>query len=162
MRGILIQDRDNFNGPCSDPDNAVLYPCGENQTFENVIVDGLNTGDNHGIRGVGDGFTLRSSVVRNIRDQKGFEAGADDMLIENNLWHGITVTNGRRAQRVHVRQRRQPLRLPRQPLRRLPDDGAVLHQLERRRPRTGTSWSRTTSFGHTLDDDGEWHPSCAF
>ena len=23
-----IQDRNNFNGPCSDPDNAVLYPCG--------------------------------------------------------------------------------------------------------------------------------------
>ena len=42
VRGILIQDRDNFNGPCTDPDNAVLYPCGDKQTFENVIVDGLN------------------------------------------------------------------------------------------------------------------------
>ena len=26
VRGILIQDRDNLNGPCTDPDNAVLYP----------------------------------------------------------------------------------------------------------------------------------------
>ena len=75
-------------------DNAVLYPCGANQTYDDVIVDGLNAADDHGIRGVGHRFTLRNSEVRNIRDQKGFEGGADDMLFENNYWHHITLVTG--------------------------------------------------------------------
>ncbi len=145
VRGILIQDRDNRNGPCSDPDNAVLYPCGANQTFENVIVDGLNAGDDHGIRGVGDGFTLRSSVVQNIRDQKGFESGADDMLIENNLWRRITVTDGDVHNECMYVNGGDRSRVPGQPLHRVPDHGPLLHQLGRWRRPTATSSSRTTS-----------------
>ncbi len=161
VRGILIQDRDNLNGPCSDPDNAVLYPCGANQTFENVIVDGLNSGDDHGIRGVGDSFTLRSSVVRNIRDQKGFEAGADDMLIENNLWHRITVTNGQ----VHnecmyvdggnrsVYRGNRFIGCPTMALMFTNSaDGAPYRDVV----------VENNVFGHTLGDEGEWHPSCTF
>ena len=72
----------------------MLYPCGANQTYDDVIVDGLNAADDHGIRGVGHRFTLRNSEVRNIRDQKGFEGGADDMLFENNYWHHITLVTG--------------------------------------------------------------------
>lgn len=161
VRGILIQDRDNFNGPCPDPDNAVLYPCGAGQTFANVIVDGLNAGDDHGIRGVGDGFELRASVVRNIRDQKGFEAGADDMVIEHNLWERITVTNSE----VH-------------------NECMYVNGGDRSIYRGNrfvgcptmalffTNWSggpayrdvvvENNVFGHTLDDDGAWHSSCAF
>ena len=161
VRGILIQDRDTFNGPCGDPDNAVLYPCGANQTFENVIVDGLNAGDDHGIRGVGDGFTLRSSVVQNIRDQKGFEAGADDMLIENNLWHRITVTRSE----VHnecmyvdggdrsVFRGNRFVGCPTMALFFTNSGGGGPYrdvQVE------------NNVFGHTLGDDGAWHPSCAF
>ena len=59
--------------------------------IDNVIVDGLNSGDKHGIETPGDGFTLKNSEIRNIRDRKGFEGGADDMLIENNYWHHITI-----------------------------------------------------------------------
>ena len=161
VRGILIQDRDDFNGPCSDPDNAVLYPCGANQTYENVIVDGLNTADNHGIRGVGDGFTLRASVVRNIRDQKGFEAGADDMLIENNLWQAITVTSGDvHNECMYVNGGNRSVYRGNRFV------GCPTMAL------FFTNWSggaayrdvvvENNVFGHTLDEDGAWHPSCAF
>ncbi len=161
VRGILIQDRDNLNGPCTDPDNAVLYPCGANQTFENVIVDGLNAGDDHGIRGVGDGFVLRSSVVRNIRDQKGFESGADDMVIENNLWQSITVTNGDvHNECMYVNGGNRSVYRGNRFI------GCPTMAL------FFTNWSggaayrdvvvENNVFGHTLDEDGAWHPSCAF
>ena len=161
VRGILIQDRDNLNGPCSDPDNAVLYPCGANQTFENVIVDGLNAGDDHGIRGVGDGFTLRSSVVRNIRDQKGFEAGADDMLIENNLWHRITVTNGQvHNECMYVNGGNRSVYRGNRFI------GCPTMALFFTNSAGGAPYRdvvvENNVFGHTLGDDGEWHPSCAF
>jgi hypothetical protein len=161
VRGILIQDRDNLNGPCSDPDNAVLYPCGADQAFENVIVDGLNAGDDHGIRGVGDGFALRSSVVQNIRDQKGFEAGADDMRIENNLWRRITVTRSE----VHnecmyvdggnrsVFRGNRFIGCPTMALFFTNSGGDAPYR---------DVVVENNVFGHTLGDDGGWHPSCAF
>ncbi|HJU48775.1 MAG TPA: hypothetical protein VJ689_11605, partial [Gaiellaceae bacterium] len=97
LRGVAIEGRDVDGNPhaCPDPDNAVLYPCGARQTFENVIVDGLGArgADVHGIRGVGDHFVLRNSEIRNIVDNKGFEAGADDMVLDHNLWHGIVSTS---------------------------------------------------------------------
>lgn len=97
LRGVTIEARDVDANPraCTDPDNAILYPCAPRQTFENVVVDGLNDGDAglHGIRGVGAGFVLRNSVVRNIVDAKGFEGGADGMVLDHNVWRGIIVTN---------------------------------------------------------------------
>ena len=160
MRGILIEDRADFNGPCRDPDNAVLYPCGAHQTYENVIVDGLNDGDDHGIRGVGRGFTLRNSEVRNIVDNKGFESGADDMLIENNLWHRIRVTDpqvhnecmfidgGNRS----VYRGNRFIGCPTMALFFTNWNGG---------PAYGDVTIENNSFGHTLDEDRIWHPSCA-
>jgi hypothetical protein len=161
IRGILIQDRSSFNGPCRDPDNAVLYPCGEHQTFENVIVDGLNEGDDHGIRGVGDGFVLRNSIVRNIRDQKGFEAGADDMRIENNLWRNIRVTNSDvHNECMYVNGGNRSVYRGNRFI------GCPTMAL------FFTNWAggpayrdvvvENNVFGHTLDDDQDWHASCAF
>ena len=161
MRGILIEDRSNLNGPCSDPDNAVLYPCGENQTFDNVVVDGLGEGDDHGIRGVGDGFVLRNSVVRNIRDQKGFEAGADDMRIENNVWRNITVTSSDvHNECMYVNGGNRSVYRGNRFL------GCPTMAL------FFTNWAggpayrdvivENNVFGHTLDDSQRWHASCAF
>ena len=160
VRGILIQDRDNFNGPCGDPDNAVLYPCGANQTFENVIVDGLNAGDDHGIRGVGDGFVLRSSVVRNIRDQKGFESGADDMVIEYNLWHRISVTNSSvHNECMYVNGGNRSVYRGNRFI------GCPTMALFFTNWNGGPAYDdvliENNVFGHTLDDNGSWHPSCA-
>ena len=83
------------------------------------------------------------------------------MLIENNLWHGITVTNGD----VH-------------------NECMYVNGGDRSVYRGNrfvgcptmalffTNWSggaayrdvvvENNAFGHTLDDDGAWHPSCAF
>ena len=94
VRGILIEDRSEQNGACNTAPYGVLTPCGRSQTYDNVIVDGLNSGDKHGIETPGDGFTLKNGEIRNIRDRKGFEGGADNMLIENNYWHNITITAG--------------------------------------------------------------------
>jgi hypothetical protein len=56
-----------------------------------VIVDGLNSRDKHGIGSPGNGFVFKNGEIRNILDMKGFEGGADNMLIENNYWHDIKI-----------------------------------------------------------------------
>jgi len=160
VRGILIEDRANVNGPCSDPDNAVLYPCGRNQTFDNVIVDGLNEGDDHGIRGVGAGFRLRNSVVRNIRDQKGFEAGADDMVIEHNTWIRITVTESSvHNECMYVNGGNRSVYRGNLFI------GCPTMALFFTNWNGGPAYRdvliENNVFGHTLDDSGRWHPSCA-
>jgi Fibronectin type III domain len=162
VRGILIQDRgSSFNGPCTDPDNAVLYPCGANQTFDNVVVDGLNDGGDHGIRGVGRGFKLRNSVVRNILNQKGFEAGADDMLIENTLWHHITVSNADvHNECMYVNGGDRSVYRGNRFI------GCPTMALFFTNSSDGSAYRdvivENNVFGHTLDDDGDWHSSCAF
>jgi hypothetical protein len=162
VRGILIQDRgSSFNGPCTDPDNAVLYPCGANQTFDNVIVDGLNDGGDHGIRGVGRGFKLRNSVVRNILDEKGFEAGADDMLIENNYWHHIKVSNSDvHNECMYVNGGDRSIYRGNRFV------GCPTMALFFTNSSDGSAYRdvvvENNVFGHTLDDNGDWHSSCAF
>jgi hypothetical protein len=42
VRGILIQDRSERTGACSNARYGVLTVCGQYQTYDNVIVDGLN------------------------------------------------------------------------------------------------------------------------
>jgi hypothetical protein len=93
FRSIAIEERGvDLGGPCGFG-NAVLLPCGSDQIFDNVIVDGLNTHGTsvHAIRGVGDRFVLRNSEIRNIVDNKGFEGGSNGMVIENNYWHDISL-----------------------------------------------------------------------
>jgi hypothetical protein len=159
VRGILIQDRANFDGPCTPP-GAVLYPCGANQTYDNVIVDGLNAGDDHGIRGVGERFTLRNSEIRNVRDQKGFEGGSDGMLIEHNYWHDITlVTEGVHNECMYVDGgNRSTFRgnlfigCPTMALFFTNWDGGAAYR---------NVTIENNVFGHTLDNDQNWHSSCS-
>jgi hypothetical protein len=93
FKGIQLEDRNDLsNAPCSTAAYGVLVPCGQNQTFDNVIVDGLHTGSKHGIESPGDKFQFLNGEVRNIVNQKGFEGGADDMVIANTYFHDITVT----------------------------------------------------------------------
>jgi hypothetical protein len=91
VRGIQIEDRSDLTGPCTNAPYGVLTPCGANQTFDDVVVDGVNRRDKHGIQSPGNGFVFRNGEVRNIVDYKGFEGGADNMLIEHNWWHDIRI-----------------------------------------------------------------------
>jgi chitodextrinase len=159
VRGILIEDRSNFNGPCSDPDNAILYPCGDNQTFDDVIIDGRNQSGNHGIRGVGDGFALKNSEVRNIVDEKGFEAGADDMVIENNHWHDIVVrTDGVHNECMFVNGGNRAVYRGNRFI------GCPTMALFFTNWNGGPAYTdvliENNVFAHTLDDTGSWHSSC--
>jgi hypothetical protein len=161
VSGIQIEDRSDRTGTCGNASYGVLAPCGANQTFDNVIVDGLNTGDKHGIESPGNGLVFKNSEVRNIVNQKGFEGGADDMVIENNYWHNITVNNSS----VH-------------------NECMFVNSGDRSVYRGNrfigcptmalffTNWNggpayrdvliENNIFGHTLDDSGNWHGSCAF
>jgi chitodextrinase len=162
VSGIQIENRAGFNGPCSDPDNAVLYPCGDNQTFDNVVIDGRNVANGmHGIRGIGNRFTLKNSEIRNIVNAKGFEGGSDDMVIENNYWHAITVNNsdvhnecmyvdgGNRA----VFRGNRFIGCPTMALFFTDWNGG---------PAYGGVVVENNVFGHTLDASQGWHVSCSF
>jgi hypothetical protein len=164
LRGVSIEARDiDANArACSDPDNAILYPCGANQTFVDVIVDGLNVRNTNvlGIRGVGDDFVLKNSEIRNIIDNKGFEGGASGMVFDHNYWHDIRVTN----ELVHNECAYV--------------DGGD-RQVWRRNRFVGcptmalffTNWNggpayrdvlvENNMFGHTLDDEQNVHVGCA-
>jgi chitodextrinase len=162
VSGIQIENRADFDGPCPDPDNAVLYPCGSNQTFDNVVIDGLNAaGNDHGVRGVGNGFVLKNSEIRNLVNSKGFEGGSDDMVIENNYFHDITVNDSQvHNECMYV-------------------DGGDRAVFRGNRfigcPTMAlffTNWNggapysnvlvENNVFAHTLDDTGDWHGSCSF
>jgi hypothetical protein len=161
VRGILIEDRNDFNGPCSDPDNAVLYPCGANQTYDDVIIDGRNTADKHGIRGAGAFFTLKNSDVRNILDQKGAEVAGNDMVFENNYWHDIrVVTNGVHNECAYVYGGN------RQVWRRNYFSKCPVMALFFTNSNGGSAYRdvvvENNVFTHTLGNNGEWHASCAF
>lgn len=164
LRGVAIEARDIDANPraCSGPDNAILYPCGARQTFANVVIDGLNgrSTNVHGIRGVGEGFVLKNSEVRNIVDNKGFEGGAVGMVFDHNYWHDIRATN----ELVHNECAYV--------------DGGD-RQVWRRNRFVGcptmalffTNWSggpayrdvvvENNMFGHTLDDEQKAHVGCA-
>ena len=148
--------------PARVQDNAILYPCGARQTFANVVIDGLNgrSTNVHGIRGVGEGFVLKNSEVRNIVDNKGFEGGAVGMVFDHNYWHDIRATN----ELVHNECAYV--------------DGGD-RQVWRRNRFVGcptmalffTNWSggpayrdvvvENNMFGHTLDDEQKAHVGCA-
>jgi chitodextrinase len=161
IKGIQIENRNDFNGPCTDPENGVLFPCGTNETYDDVVIDGLNKSGNHGIAGVGDRFTLKNSEIRNIVDAKGFEGGADDMLIENNYWHNIrVVTDGVHNECVYVDGGDRSV------FRGNLFIGCPTMALFFTNWNGGAPYSNVTVenniFGHTLDTGGNWHGSCSF
>ena len=163
FRRITIEERGiDRSGPCGFS-NAVLHPCGADEVFDNVIVDGLNTpGTNvHAIRGVGDRFVLKNSEIRDIVDNKGFEGGSNGMVIENNYWHDIKlVTPGVHNECMYV------------------DGGSGAVIRDNRFIKCPTMALFFTNynggppykdilvennvFGHTLNDEQRWHDGCSF
>jgi chitodextrinase len=161
VRGILIQDRSERTGACSNAPYGVLTVCGQHQTYDNVIVDGLNTGDRHGIESPGRGFTLKNSEIRNIRDQKGFEGGADDMLIENNYWHDITIrTDGVHNECMFINGGSRSIYRGNLFI------GCPVMAMFFTNLNGGPAYRdvliENNVVGHTLDDTGRWHAGPAF
>jgi hypothetical protein len=161
VRGILIEDRNDVSGVCTNEAYGVLSPCGTNQTYDNVIVDGRNTGSKHGIESPGDRFVFKNGEVRNVKDQKGFEGGADDMLIENNYWHNIRLyTDGVHNECAYVDGGN------RQIWRGNLFDKCPTMALYFTNWNGGAAYRDVTVennvFTHTLDNTQAWHASCAF
>jgi hypothetical protein len=160
FRNLAFEDRGDAAGSCTAYQFYVLAACGDSQTYDNVIIDGLNTGNSHGFGQVGNHFTLKNSEIRNIKDQKGFEGGGDDMLIENNYWHNIILrTAGVHNECAYVDGGN------RQTWRGNLFIGCPTMALAFTNWNGGPAFSNvvieTNVFGHTLDDTGNWHVSCS-
>lgn len=104
VRGFTIEARGEPGDPggCSPGFtgfNGQLVACAPEQTYDDLVVDGSleasvsGTCPRVGVRGGGDGFVFKNSTVTGVEDAKGMEIGGRDMLIENNLFTGIAVTN---------------------------------------------------------------------
>ena len=110
LRHLLVENRDNQ--PPTECNFALLdytlFVCGPENTFDDVIVDALRhgTGDpamKGGLQ-VTDTATklvFRNGEIRGVWDTKGFQGGADDMLIENTTFSDIRITPAGGAVDVH-------------------------------------------------------------
>jgi hypothetical protein len=106
---VLVENRDDqpIPGCGSWVLDYTLFVCAPNVTFDHVIVDGLRhpSGDSKRKGGIelasGSGFVFRNGVVRGVWDSKGFQGGADNMVLENNLFHDIRITPAGAAAGVH-------------------------------------------------------------
>jgi chitodextrinase len=109
VEGILIQNRSPQPTPfCSTYVlDYTLFVCAANNTYDNVIVDGLHHGSGDPDRrgGIeladGSGFVFRNGEIRGVSDSKGFQGGADNMVLENNLWHDIRLTPAGGSAGIH-------------------------------------------------------------
>jgi hypothetical protein len=82
--------------------------CGANLVFDDVIVDGMRQGSPSSDRrgGIGlignpSGFVFKNGEIRGVWDSKGFQGGAHNMVLENNLWHDIRLTPAGGSADVH-------------------------------------------------------------
>jgi hypothetical protein len=109
VQGILIENRNAQPTPfCSNWTlDYTLFVCAPNNTYDDVVVDGLHhpAGDSERRGGIelsgGSGFVFKNGEIRGIWDSKGFQGGADNMLLENNYWHDIKLTPAGGAAGVH-------------------------------------------------------------
>ncbi|HEY1367419.1 MAG TPA: choice-of-anchor Q domain-containing protein [Gaiellaceae bacterium] len=162
FRGLQFDDQPTpLSGPCPTAPFGVLVACGANQTFDNVVVDGMNTGLRHGIETPGPKFVFENGEVRNVVNQKGFEGGSDDMVIQNNLFHDIKVTNDEvHNECAYVENgNRQVWRGNR--FVGCPTMALAFTNYENGPPYRDVL-VEDNLFGHTLDSSQQWHPgSCA-
>ena len=111
VRHLLVQNRSYpVQTVCSYWDYT-LYVCGPNQTYDDVIVDGMDKGKAQGdnsrlgaieIDSNSNNFVFKNGEIKAIRDNKGIQGGADGMLIENNLIHDVGLTSAGQAAGVHL------------------------------------------------------------
>jgi hypothetical protein len=109
LRHVLIENRDPPAGQtiCSYFD-FTLFTCGANQTYDDVTIDALNKGSGDPARRGGlqvdsasKNLVFKNGEIRDVADTKGFQGGADGMLLENNYWHDIRLTPAGGAAGVH-------------------------------------------------------------
>jgi calcineurin-like phosphoesterase family protein len=109
LRHVLIENRDPPAGQtiCSYFD-FTLFTCGANQSYDDVTVDALNKGSGDPARRGGlqvdstsTNLVFKNGEIRGVADHKGFQGGADGMLLENNYWHDIRLTPAGGAAGVH-------------------------------------------------------------
>jgi hypothetical protein len=87
----------------------VLYLCGDDITLDNVVIDGLNKGyadgDSNrlgGLQVTGNRFHISKLEIKNIRDNKGYQGGGNDMYVEDSLFHDVALTTAGAAADVHL------------------------------------------------------------
>ena len=110
VRGILIENRNAQPIPYCNSWilDYTLFVCAPNQTYDDVIVDGKRhpspDPERRGginLSGNSTGFTFKNGEIRGVWDSKGFQGGADNMVLENNLWQDIRITDAGGAAGVH-------------------------------------------------------------
>jgi hypothetical protein len=110
LQHLLVENRDDQPVPgCGQfVLDYTLFVCGADDTFDDVVVDALHhtAGDpaRKGGLEVTDGATglvFRNGEIRGVTDSKGFQGGAAEMLIENTVFHDITLTSAGAAVGVH-------------------------------------------------------------
>ena len=174
LRHLLIENRDDQ--PARECNFAfldfTLFVCGPENTFDDVIVDGLRhpIGD-AALKGglhVIDTATrtvFRNGEIRGVWDSKGFQGGADDMLIENTTFRDIRLTPQGGAVDIHNEcayvnggdnQRWIGNRFVLCPVMAM-----FFTNYNGGPPYTGVVVERNV-FTHTLNDAGAWHGGAAF
>lgn len=86
-----------------------LYLCGNGITLTDVVVDGLEKGKPEGdsnrlggIQVTGNNHTFTRVEVWNIRDNKGFQGGGDNLVVQDSLFHDVALTTEGAAADVHL------------------------------------------------------------
>ena len=174
LRHLLVENRDNQ--PPTECNFALLdftlFVCGPSNTFDDVIVDALRHG--FGDLALKGGLQVTDTAVRlvfangeirGVWDSKGFQGGADDMLIENTTFRDIRLTPAGGAVDVHNEcayvnggdnQRWVGNRFVL-----CPGMALFFTNYNGGPPYTGVVVERNV-FTHTLNDAGAWHGGAAF
>ncbi len=174
LRHLLVENRDDQ--PARDCNFAfldfTLFVCGQDNRFDDVIVDGLRhpAGDpalKGGLHVVDTavGTVFRNGEIRGVWDSKGFQGGADNMLIENTTFRDIRLTPQGGAVDIHNEcayvnggnnQRWIGNRFVL-----CPGMALFFTNYNGGPPYTGVLVERNV-FTHTLNDAGLWHGGAAF
>jgi hypothetical protein len=110
LRHLLVENRDDQpNRECAYALlDYTLFVCGPGNTFDDIVVDGLRHGAGDPARKGGlqvmdtaTGLVFRSGEIRGIADSKGFQGGADGMLVESTIFRDIRLTPAGGAAGVH-------------------------------------------------------------
>jgi hypothetical protein len=104
------------NGVSDDPEpllcdrryTVVLGSCGADQTFDDVVVDGMSLPYDPsefvrkiGLSVTGRDVTFKNGEIRGINDSKGFQGGGPGMVIEGTDFRDIRLTPGGERSGVH-------------------------------------------------------------
>jgi hypothetical protein len=172
LKHLLIENRNPPSQTVCSYFDYTLFTCGANQTYDDVIVDGLNKGSGDANRRGGlqvesesTKLVFKNGEIRGIHDTKGFQGGADGMLIENTYWHDIRLTRAGGAAGVHnecayiTGGDNQTWRRNRFIL--CPVMAMFFANYAGGPPFSGVVVENNV-FTHTLNDDGSWHDGASF